>query len=402
MVIQGGITMATITRRGDSYRIKISCGYDVNGKQIIQTKTWKPEEGMTPKQIEKEVQRQAVLFEEACKIGQITANVKFETFAEQWFEEYAKLNLRNTSYERMRRITHRIYPIIGHMRMDKITSRHIQQLINELALNGKNELNGNSLSRKTIIHHLSFVSVVFSYAVKMGMLSYNPCQNVSVPKGEAREKEIYTLEEIAKVFELLDKEDVPTKYRAFFKLAVYSGFRRSELLGLEWKDIDWNNNLISVKRTSNYVAGKGMYTDTTKTKKSQRTLKFADYVMEMLGKLKDEQDKEIEQLGDKWCYTDRIFVGWDGKPMNINTPYKWFRDFCTKNHLKFCDIHSLRHLNASLLINGGVDIVAVSGALGHSQVSTTGNIYSHMFQEARAKNSEVIAAALNFDEKHSK
>lgn len=402
MVIRGGIAMATITRRGSSYRIKVSCGYDVNGKQIIQTKTWKPDEGMTPKQIEKEVQRQTVLFEEACKIGQVTANVKFETFAEQWFEEYAQLNLRNTSYERMRRITHRIYPIIGHMRMDKITSRHIQQLINELALNGKNELNGKALSRKTIIHHLSFVSVVFSYAVKMGMLSYNPCQNVSVPKGEAKEKDIYTLEEISKVFELLDMEDVPTKYCVFFKLAVYSGFRRSELLGLEWKDIDWKNNLISVRRTSNYVAGKGMYTDTTKTQKSQRTLKFANYVMEILSKLKDEQDKEIEQLGDKWCYTDRIFVGWDGKPMNINTPYKWFRDFCTKNNLKFCDIHSLRHLNASLLINGGVDIVAVSGALGHSQVSTTGNIYSHMFQEARAKNSEVIAAALNFDEKHSK
>jgi len=373
LVIRGGIAMATITRRGSSYRIKVSCGYDVNGKQIIQTKTWKPDEGMTPKQIEKEVQRQTVLFEEACKIGQVTANVKFETFAEQWFEEYAQLNLRNTSYERMRRITHRIYPIIGHMRMDKITSRHIQQLINELALNGKNELNGKALSRKTIIHHLSFVSVVFSYAVKMGMLSYNPCQNVSVPKGEAKEKDIYTLEEISKVFELLDMEDVPTKYCVFFKLAVYSGFRRSELLGLEWKDIDWKNNLISVRRTSNYVAGKGMYTDTTKTKKSQRTLKFANYVMEILSKLKDEQDKEIEQLGDKWCYTDRIFVGWDGKPMNINTPYKWFRDFCTKNNLKFCDIHSLRHLNASLLINGGVDIVAVSGALGHSQVSTTVN-----------------------------
>lgn len=392
------MTMATVTRRGNSYRIKVSCGYDVNGKQIIQTKTWKPDEGITAKQIEKEVQRQAVLFEEACKVGQITANIKFETFAEQWFEEYAKLNLRNTSYERMRRITHRVYPIIGHMRMDKITSRHIQQLINELALNGKNELNGKTLSRKTIIHHLSFVSVVFSYAVKMGMLSNNPCQNVSVPKGEVKEKEIYTLEEIAKVFEFLDKEDVPTKYCVFFKLAVYSGFRRSELLGLEWKDIDWENNLISVRRTSNYVAGKGMYTDTTKTKKSQRTLKFSDYVMEMLGKLKDEQDKEIKQLGDKWYYTDRIFVGWDGKPMNINTPYKWFRDFCTKNNLKFCDIHSLRHLNASLLINGGVDIVAVSGALGHSQVSTTGNIYSHMFQEARAKNSEVIATALNFNE----
>lgn len=64
---------------------------------MVQTKTWKPEEGMTPKQIEKEVQRQAVLFEESCKIGQITASIKFEAFAEQWFEEYAKLNLRSST-----------------------------------------------------------------------------------------------------------------------------------------------------------------------------------------------------------------------------------------------------------------------------------------------------------------
>lgn len=339
------VTVATITRRGNSYRIKVSCGYDISGKQIVQTKTWKPDKGMSEKQVEKEVQRQAVLFEESCKIGSVTANIKFEAFAEQWFEEYAQLNLRNTSYERMRRITHRVYPVIGHMRLDKITSRHIQQFVNNLALNGRNEINGDKLSRKTIIHHLSFISSVFGYAIKMGMLSINPCQNVTIPKGEAKEKEIYSIEEISKVFECLDKEDVLMKYRVFFKLAVYSGFRRSELLGLEWKDIDWENNLISVRRTSNYVAGKGMYTDTTKTKKSQRTLKFSENVIKMLSELKKEQEFESERLGDKWVDTDRIFVGWDGKPMNINTPYKWFRDFCTKNNLKFCDIHSLRHHN---------------------------------------------------------
>lgn len=394
--------MATITKRCGSYRIKVSCGYDINGKQFVQTKTWKPDEGMTEKQIEKEVQRQAVLFEEACKIGQITANIKFETFAEQWFEEYAQLNLRGTSYERMRRITHRVYPVIGHMRIDKITGRHIQKFVNDLVFNGKNEINGNPLARKTIIHHLSFISGVFGYAIKMGIVSDNPCKVVSVPKGEAKEKDIYTIDEIAKVFECLDGDGVPSKYRVFIKLAVYSGFRRGELLGLEWKDVDWVNNLISVKRTSNYVAGKGMYTDTTKTKKSQRTLKFSDSVMEMLHNFKEEQEAEIEMLGDKWVYTDRIFVGDYGKPINCNTPYKWFREFCTENNLKFCDIHSLRHLNASLLINGGADVVAVSGALGHSQVSTTENIYSHMFQEARARNSDIISSALSFDKKHKK
>ena len=316
--------MSTVTRRGNSYRIKVSCGYDINGKQIVQTKTWKPDKEMSEKQIEKEVQRQAVLFEESCKIGSVTANIKFEAFAEQWFEEYARLNLRNTSYERMRRITHRVYPVIGHIRLDKITSRHIQQFVNNLALNGRNEINGDKLSRKTIIHHLSFVSTVFGYAVKMGMLSINPCKNVTIPKGEAKEKEIYSVEEISKVFECLDKEDVLMKYRVFFKLAVYSGFRRSELLGLEWKDIDWENNLISVRRTSNYVAGKGMYTDTTKTKKSQRTLKFSENVITMLSELKKEQELESERLGDKWVDTDRIFVGWDGKPMNTDCSIRTF------------------------------------------------------------------------------
>lgn len=337
--------MATITKRGGSYRIKVSCGYDINGKQMVQTKTWKPDEGMTKKQIEKEVQRQAVLFEESCKIGQITASVKFEAFAEQWFEEYAKLNLRSSTYEKMKQLPKRVYPAIGHLRLDKITGRHIQQFINDLALNGKNLLNGNSLSRKTIVHHLNFISDVFSYAIKMDMLSDNPCRNVTVPKGESKEKEIYTIDELAQIFELLDRDDVPIKFRAFFKLAVYSGFRRGELLGLEWKDIDWENNLISVRRTSNYTAERGTYTDTTKTKKSKRTLKFPDYVMNMLRELKEEQDKEQNELGNKWTYTDRLFTQWDGKPMGNNSPYYWVKRFCKRNNLRFCDLHSLRHHN---------------------------------------------------------
>jgi len=85
--------------------------------------------------------------------------------------------------------------------------------------------------------------------------------------------------------------------------------------------------------------------------------------------------------------------------MHNNTPYYWFTEFCENNNLRFCDIHSLRHLHASLLINAGVDVVAVSGDLGHAQVSTTSNIYCHMFQVAQARTSQAIAEALVFDQK---
>lgn len=395
----GGIGMANIRKRGNTYQIRVSCGYDTQGNQVVQTMTWKPTEGMTPRQIEKEVQKQAMLFEEKCLKGQVTANVKFEEFAEQWFKEYALLNLRHTSYERMKQLTQRVYPAIGHLRLDKITGRHIQQFINDLALNGKSLKTGKPLSRKTVVHHLSFISDVFGYAVKMDMLSENPCKRVSVPKGEKKEKEIYTLEEIEQLFGLL--EEAPLKYRTFFTLAIYSGFRRGELLGLEWKDIDWEGRVISVRRTSNYTADKGTYTDTTKTKKSQRSLKFPLVVMDLLKAYKAEQDEEREKLGSKWIDNDRLFVKWNGEPMNNNTPYFWFHEFCEEHNFRFCDIHSMRHFYASALINEGVDAAAVSGALGHSVIGTTTSIYCHVFQQAQARAGDAIASVLDFSGKKS-
>ena len=157
--------MATIRKRKNgSFEIKVSCGYDVNGKQVNQYRSYYPEPGMTKKQIEKEVNRQAVLFEEDCKRGQITAAVKFQTLCEQWFEEYAKLNLRPTSIQRLRGATVRVYPALGHKRMDKITARDIQKFITDLVTNGKNMRTGKPLSKKTAVHHLNLISDVFQEA----------------------------------------------------------------------------------------------------------------------------------------------------------------------------------------------------------------------------------------------
>ena len=391
--------MANIRKRGNTYQIRVSCGYNSKGEQVSQSMSWRPPDGMTARQAEKEAQKQAILFEERCLRGQVTADIKFEEFAEQWFEEYARLNLRNTSFERMRQTTQRVYPAFGHLRLDRITGRMIQQFINDLALNGKNMQTGKPLSRKTAVHHLSFISDVFSYAVRMDIVSDNPCRKVYVPKGNKKEKEIYSIEEIEQLFKLL--ESAPLKYRTFITLAVYTGFRRGELMGLEWKDIDFDSGVVSVRRTSNYTVKTGIYTDTTKTKKSQRSLKFPQSVMDLLREYKAEQDEEREKLGTKWQEYDRLFVKWDGRPMNNNTPYFWLKEFCEENNFRFCDIHSLRHFYASALINEGVDAATVSGALGHSTITTTTSIYCHVFNQAQARAGDAIASVLDF-KKHDK
>ena len=328
--------MATITKRGDTYRIRSYCGYDANGKQVIRSTTWKPSPGMTPKQIEKEVQRQGVLFDEKCSGQGWGGSVKFETFCKQWFEEYAVPSLRPRSVARLHQLEERTYAALGHIRLDKLTPRQIQTFINDLGKPGISQREGRSrskvdiktilkerdmdqkqlaeliglgrstistacrneeitqanakkiakalgrdyasmfetitpktaLSPKTIRNYHGFVSSVLSYAVRMGMLQHNPAQNVTLPHAERKEKECYSLEE-AQAF-LVSLESAPVKYRAFFVLAIYGGFRRGEILGLEWPDLDFDNCVVSIRRTSQYLKKRGVFTDTTKTVQSRR------------------------------------------------------------------------------------------------------------------------------------
>lgn len=386
--------MASYYKRGKSYVIRVSCGYDASGKQIYRSMTWKPDDKMTPRQVEKELARQVVLFEEKCKSGYQTGAIKFETFAEEWFDEYARINLRNTTYRWLLPLRKRVYASIGHLRMDKITPRQIQAFINSLSKDGANEITGKPLAPKTIRHNLSLISDIFGYAVKMGVVSDNPCSKVAAPKCNSTEKKIYTVEEVTKLLQELRGE--PLKYQAFFNLAAFSGFRRGELLGLEWKDIDFESCVISIRRTSCYTAQDGTYTDTTKTRKSQRSMKFPKQVIDILKRYKDEQNDMANKLGSKWVDTDRLFVKWNGEPMRNNTPYAWLNKFCKKHGLPFYGVHSFRHMFASMLVNEGVDIVTVSGALGHSTVSTTSNIYCHIIENSQARASDAIANALKF------
>ena len=382
-----------------SYRIRAYCGYDVHGKQMVRFRTWKPPENMSAKQAEKEVHRIAILFEEECAHGQVTSAVKFQKVIEMWATEYAELNHRSTTLQREHLIADRVIPALGHLRIDKITARDIQKFINSLARPGANKRTGQPLSQKTMRHHLSFISSVFEYAIKMDMLTSNPCKRVTIPKYDANgnisstaEKKIYTKEQTRQFIEMLDKAEM--KYKVFFTLAIYTGCRRGELMGLEWKDIDLNTGMISISRTSNYTSGKGIYTDTTKTRNSLRTIYIPQNIIELLRQYQKEQTEYKKQLGNLCKEHDRLFIKWDGEPMSMNTPYCWLRKECERQNFPFYGIHTFRHLNASLQINAGVDPTTVAAMLGHSTPQTTLSIYSHFFNEAKLKASNAIADAL--------
>lgn len=388
--------MANIRKRGNSYQIRVGVGYKPDGTQISRSMTWSPAPGMSERQIEKELNRQAVIFEEECKSRSAGGMVKFEIFAEEWFSEYAKPNLRNTTFNFLYHQRLRVYRAIGDTSMEKITVRQLQEFINSLSKDGANEVNGKPLSPKTVRHVLSLVSDIFAYAVRMGIVRENPCVRVVLPKLVRKEKKIYTVEETVRLMELLRKE--PVKYRAFFYLLIYSGCRRGELLGLEWRNVDFANCLISIRRTSCYTPDRGTYTDTTKTEQSKRTLKLPQEVMDILCELREFQLRQADIFGDKWVESGRLFTKENGEPQHPNTSYHWLEKFCARNGLPFYGLHSFRHLFASLLVSNGVDIVTVSGVLGHSAVSTTSNIYCHMLEDARVRASDTVASALQLSD----
>ncbi len=129
--------MATVQKRGNTYKITASCGYDTNHKQIRKTMTWKPEPGMTPKQIEKEIKRQVVLFEEQCAKGLcLDGKIKFADFAKQWIEDYAEKQLKATTIVRYKELLVRVNEAIGHIRLEKLQPIHLLQFYDKLAESG--------------------------------------------------------------------------------------------------------------------------------------------------------------------------------------------------------------------------------------------------------------------------
>jgi integrase len=385
--------MATIQKRGKSYYFTVSCGYDTKGNQVRKTKTWMPDSVLTPKQLEKELQRQVILFEEQVKTGQSAdGNIKFADFIDKWITEHCEKQLQPKTISENKKLLKRIIPTLGHIRLDKLKPLHFQQFYNNLQEPGMNEKTGGFLSANTISHYHRLLSSMLNTAVLWGMIPNNPLK-IKPPKIEAKESSYLDDEQAVKLLDALDTESIV--YRTMITLLLYTGARKGEVLGLEWKDIDFDNSLLSIVRSSQYISKQGIITKEPKNKNSIRSIKVSGDIIALLQQYKKWQEEERLKCGDRWNDTDRLFTQWNGTPMHPDTLPTWFDKFLKRHGLPDINIHGLRHTCASILIAQRVDIRTVSKRLGHAQPSTTSNIYSHQIRSADEAASDVLSLALN-------
>lgn len=269
--------------------------------------------------------------------------------------------------------------------MNKIKTPHIQAFINNLCENGMSrkfydidEKSGEKiyrkLSGKTVYNYIASISSVFHYAISQGIVSFNPCSGAVLPKKEHKEVEAYTLEEAQQLMTKL--QDEPFNRRLAIILAMYCGFRRGEIYGLEWKDIDFANHTITINRTSLYSKEKGVYTDSPKTEKSKCCNKVSSGIIGLLAQYKKWQLEQRMLVGPEWNETDRLFTTWNGMDETPNNIENWWLRFCQRSNIRHLKFHSLRHFNATMLIANHADTKTVSASLGHANISTTLDIYA--------------------------
>ncbi len=279
------------------------------------------------------------------------------------------------------------------------------------------EKTNNTLSDTTILHHHRLISTILNCAVQWGFIINNPASRVKAPKVVKKEARHFDSDQIDYIFQLL--EDEPIKYKAMIYLSLYGGMRLGELAGLEWSDLDMDNNILKIQQASQYVSGEGVFTKETKNESSNRVISLSNAAIKVLREYKLWQNGEKSTLDNLWddkC--TRIFTTRSGSPIFPTTPSKWFTKFIKKHNnkimndatieqkdkqkylIKNVNFHGLRHTNATLLISEGSDVVTVSKRLGHSKPSTTSDIYAHSLKKADMEASNKLENLFNKKEQN--
>ena len=389
--------MAQITKKTNKkgetvFQIRVSCGYDYKGRQRTKSMTYKPK-AKSPKQIEKEVQKQAILFEQQCSEQPLQQKIKFADLADEWLAfETEKGKLKIGSLEVYKGLRERTYNYLGHMYIENITRKVVQKFIFALAKGADGK---KPLKQKTQKNYLAFVSNAFTYAVKNEYIKESPCRAIEVTETESEERDPYTLDEEVALLKKLNEKGAPTYYKVFFMLLIHLGMRKGEALAIEWKDIDFSAKSVFIRRNSQYRnSSTGVYTTLPKTKGSIRCLKLPDEIIDLLPKLKAEQEELKKNVGDNWVEHDRLFTTWNGEPMRPNRPYTWLQKFCERENLPFKGLHNFRHALVTNLVHERTDIATVSSIVGHSNPNITLGIYTHEIKEATARGCDTISNLL--------
>lgn len=327
---------------------------------------------------------QAALREKEQGIMVDASRQTVEHYLWYWLEQSARDHVRPRTYERYEQyVRPHLIPTLGKIKLQALSPQHIQAWKSKKLKEG--------LSPTTVRSMHVILHKALSDAVKLGLIARNVTEMVSPPRKAHQEMQVLTASQARQFLNaVVDQPDA-----ALFTLALATGMRRGELLGLKWQDIDFQGSLLRVRRTLNRVPtvlgeGAGLLVESEpKTMQSRRSIVLPGFAVEALQRQKQVQIEWKRYAGAAWEEHGYVFTTPLGRYIHPNTLYARFKALLKKAGLPAIRFHDLRHSVASLLLSSGVHPKVVQEILGHSQISMTMDIYSHvlpiMHQDAMDK-----------------
>jgi len=371
-----------------SFRVRVSDGVGVDGKQRFKTMTWKVPRGMTEKQAQKAAQTAAAQFEEQVKNGLAGSQrgLKLSEFIPMYLEVKQGVLSPRIFVEYKRTIDNVIVPALGHIKLSELRPAHVQAFVNQLQGDVKQRKDGSpdtdnpKLSPATIRRKLTVLQSILSAAVRLDIIAANPADSkkLVLPKVQTPKIEIFSKQAAQKMLDCLESE--PLQFKVLIWLAITSGCRCGELVGLKFTDFDYDTCKMTVERSAYKLKGEPVRTKPPKDFET-RTITLNPYCIELVKQLQAEKFREAQRLGTYWKEGGWLFTQDNGEIMHPHTPTAQFRKFLAKHGLEHKKFHSLRHSSATLLLYGGADIKTVQQRLGHGDITTT-NKYLHCVAEA--------------------
>ena len=321
-------------------------------------------------------------------------------FLTDWLENTQKQSVRPRTYERYEEIVRlHIIPVLGRHKLQSLSAQQVQGFYTRKSKEG--------FSALTVISFHNLLHKALDMAVKWNLVARNVCKAVTPPRRQRFEVTSLTLEQIQKLFIVVEGH----RLEALFKLALATGMRRGEILGLKWQDIDFAKGTLQIRRVLSRIPskmpGKGYTEAEPKTQQSRRTIIIASVALTALKEHRLRQLAEKEKAGSHWQEHDYVFCTPLGTHLNpTRDALDLLKTFLKKAELPDIRFHDLRHSAATLLLSLEVHPKVVQEILGHSQISMTLDIYSHvmpsMHQDAMNKLNRAIDGEKQEEEKSEK
>ena len=308
-------------------------------------------------------------------------NPTVEQWCHEWLWSYKRNSVKQKTFDQYETIlrTH-IIPDIGDIRLADLKTMHIQRIINKMHDSG--------LSHRTIEVMKIVMHAALKQAQRNKLVSENVCENVVLPRKQPKHIRVLNEDEQIKLIAAL-KDNYIGRGLLF---ALYTGMRRGEVLALKWSDYDKNEKTISITkalsrvRTYNKDGNKTMLTVTTpKTDTSIRTVPLIDKAVELLAEHKHKQERYMELVGDYYTDNDLIFSSSRGDYLDPGNFNRKLNKTVKKIGIAQISPHALRHSFATRGLEAEVSLKAMQELLGHSSITVTGDIYTHILKEQKRK-----------------